>query len=177
MRFLRRTSTGVHTYFGGEHVQQAFYDVCGFGSACAAVCVNRRCVGEDADDFAADIINLVWTYEHQPKEVCWDCGGECGQISAHVGVHGSLYAGYCAVSVSDYLPVADVVASVGGGEVVFLAFFGPLDRAPQGFGYGEGYDLFGVEVEFAAEAAAHIWGNYSYLVFRMACYEGKQQPN
>ena len=115
--------------------------------------------------------------EHQPEQVGGDCGCERGQVRAHVGVHGALQAGYGAVAVAGYLPVADVVASVRGGEEVLLAALDPLDGLGEVLGDDEGDHLFGVQVELAAEAAAHVGSDYAYLVLGVAGDQREQQPH
>ena len=132
---------------------------------------------EHADYLAAYVGYCVGAYEHKPKKVCGDCGRERGEVRAHVGVHCSLQSGYGAVAVARYLPVADVVASVGGGEVVFLAALDPLDGLGEVLGNDEGDDLFGVQVELAAEAAAHVRRDYADLVLGVAGDQRKQQPH
>ena len=74
-------------------------------------------------------------------------------------------------------PVADVVASVRSGEVVLLPLFSPLDRTTQRLRYGERDDLFGIKVELAAEAAAHIRRDDSNLMLRMSSDQRHQQAN
>jgi hypothetical protein len=70
-----------------------------------------------------------------------------------------------------------MVAPVGGGVVVLLPAFDPFDRAPHLAGdVGEGH-LFGVEIDLAAEAPAHVGRDDPDLVLFEAVHERQQQPD
>ena len=168
---------GVHANLGGVAVNHALDEVGGFGASRAPVGVHGRCGGEDAGHFAQHVVYAVGAHEHESEQVGGDGGREGGEVGAHVGEYVGFESGYVAFGVADYLDVADVVASVRGGEEVFLPALYPLDWPAEVLGNHAGDDLFGVEVELAAEAAAHVGGYDSYLVFGMPGHQGEEQPD
>ena len=167
----------VHSNLCGKPVQHSFNHIGRFGSASAAISVNRRGVCKHSDDLAANILNLVRTHKHKAEQVCRNSRREGGQVRAHVCVNCALYACDSPVLVADNLPVADVVSAVCSCEVILLPLFSPLDRPTQLLGDYECDNFFGVQVELAAKAAAHIRGDYPYLMLRMPRNESQQKPN
>ena len=68
MKFLRRTSAGIHLQLAREHVHRALDEVGGLGASGAAVGVGRRLVGEHLGERRANGWKVVGGVGHQHRE-------------------------------------------------------------------------------------------------------------
>ena len=100
--------------------------------------------------------------------------GEQLQVGPEVGGEVHLQAQHTAVAGRGDLDVLDHVPAVRRGLVVLAAGGGPLHRPAQAAGDGQGDGLLGVDVELAAEAAAHVRGDHAQLLFSDAA-DGRHQ--
>ncbi len=94
------------------------------------------------------------------------------EVGAHVGKKAHPHRGELAVGIGRQLDVLDLAAAVGGGDGVLAAGLVPAHRPAQLEGQGDAEQLFGVDVELAAEAAAHSGSDDAELVLGHAQGDG-----
>ena len=105
----------------------------------------------------------VDTVHHQSGEGR-DHRGQQHLVGANIGDDARLQARDGAVALGGEVDVAEEVAAVGGGEEGLGAVLDPLDRGLDQSRKGGGHVLLAVDVDLAAEAAAHLGGDGADLV-------------
>ena len=130
MKFLRRSSAGIHLQLAREHVHRALDEVGRLGTAGAAVGVGRRLVREDLGERRADGRDVVGAVGHQHRQRR-DRRRQQHVVGADVGDQPHLQAEHLAVSRRGDVDVADDVAPVRGRDERFRSILDPLDRDAQ----------------------------------------------
>ena len=138
-----------------HQIHHPFDQVSGFRPARAPIGVGGHFVGEDAGDLHARGGNFVTTGHHQAGE----CGNERRQqliVGAEIGDHVAAQSKNASVALHGHFDVVDLVASVNCGLEIFAARLAPFHRLAQLNGQIRNQRLFRIDIEFAAESAAHL---------------------
>ena len=146
-------------------------------SARATIGIDRGGVGEDAGHAARNGRRAVRATQHQTEQASRHDRSEHREVGAQVRARIDAESENGAVSTSDELRVLDVVAPVGGGNVVLAARFDPLDGLIQAHREGGDDHLFGIEVLFRAEPSADLRGDHSQRVLGHAEHAGKLEAH
>ena len=147
-------------HFPRAVLDQALDDVGDLRIAGAAIGVDRRGVGVDAEHPAMQRGDRVLAGEHGDAEERRDAGGELALVGAEIGDDVGLDGGDAPVGVEGHARLGHVVAGVDVHRERLGAGRGPAHRpAHQTRGPGQAR-LLGVVIGLLAEAAADIGGHH-----------------
>ena len=154
----------IDLHLACERVHRNLDGVGRLGASGAAVGVGRRHRGEHRG--AREVVRLgqvVHTgIEERTEE--WHAGRDQLQVRAHVADQSHAHRGEAAVFVGGQLDVLNLSAAVDGGLRVLGAFFHPAHGCAVLARERDAEQLFGVHVEFRAEAAADRRRDDAHLV-------------
>ena len=149
----------------GQQVDHALDEVRRLRPPGAAVGIGGGLIGEDAAQVEAEIGELVTTGGEQPGE-----GGNPRReeliIRPHVGEHPGAQAGDRPIAFGGELDVLDLVAAVDGRDEILAAVLHPLHRTPQSYRQMGCEHVLGIDIGFAAETTANLWGDDTDAVLR-----------
>ncbi len=163
---------GIHAELAGADFDQPFDDVGRFRTSGAAIGVDRHGVGIDRVDLAIDVRDLVLARQQGGIEEGRHRRREGRHIGAEIGGGVHLQAGDLAVAVERHLRLGDVVAAVGVGDETFRALAGPLHRPVELARRPQANDLFRIDENLRAEAAADVGGDDAQFVLGRHADEG-----
>ena len=154
---------------------QALKQIGRFGATGTAVGIDRRGVGEPGVHFHINLRCAVLTGQQRGVQNGRHGRRKGGQISTHVGVGVHAQRQELAVFVHGHFSVARMVTAMRVAHKSFAAVGCPLDRAVQLFGSPGQAHVFGVKVNFGAEAATHVGCDHAHLVLGQAHHKGGHQ--
>ena len=138
----------------------------------AAIGVDRHRIGVDGIDLAIDLRDLVLARQQRGIEISRHRGRERRHIGAEIGDGLDAKTENLAVGIEGHLGVGDMIAPVGVGEERLRAVGHPFHRPPDALGRPQRHDLFGVNENLRAEAAADVGRDHAQLVLRRHADEG-----
>ena len=154
---------GRHPHRHGQRVHGPLHRVGGLGTARAPVGVGRGPVGEHRRALEHVVRDVVAAVVQEPAQQRHARRDQL-QVGAHVGQQLDPHRRHLAVGVGGQLDVLDLAAALDGGHRGLGPALGPAHRRTPLHRQGAAEDLLGVDVELAAEAAAHRRGHHPQLV-------------
>ncbi len=147
-----------------------------FGAACAAIGIDGNGVGEDRFHLGVDRGRRVLAGEQRRVQDGRHARRERGQIRAHVGDGVNAHGEELAVGVHREFGFRHMIAAVRVGDERFRALGRPFDRTADFLRCPRERDVFGVQENLRAEAAAHVRRDDAQFRFRQRQHErGHQQ--
>ncbi|MDT4839887.1 hypothetical protein FQZ97_736910 [compost metagenome] len=165
----------AQVHFPGAARHQALQQVGGLGPPGPAVRIDRRGVGEPGIDLDVDLRGGVLARQQRGVQDGRHRGREGRQVGTQVGVGVHAHGQELAVLVHRHFGVAHVVAAVRIGQEALRALRRPLDVAVELLGRPGQADVFGVQKDLGAEAAAHVGRDHAHLVLGQAQHESRHQ--
>ena len=139
----------------------------------AAIRIDRHGVGVDRIDLAIDVRDAVLARQQGRVEIGRHRRREGRHVGAEIGDGLRAQAGDLAFGVERHLGMGDVVAAVRVGEEGFGAIRIPLHRPVHLARRPEADDLFRIDEDLRAEAAADVRRDHAQLVLRRHADEGR----
>ena len=158
----------IHPEGAPELVDQALDHERRFGTARAAIRLDRRGVRVHAVDVFLDRRHVVDARQHQAVQDGGDPWRRRRQIRAHAGPDRGAQPQNRPVLPRRELDFLDVIAAMRRRLVVLAARLGPLDRAVQPHRAEARDEVRRIRRDLAAEAAADFRGDHAELVLRHA---------
>ena len=156
MKFLRRNSVGSTFELPRRGLHQPFDHEARFGPAGAAIGIDRRGVGVDADHLGEDVGNVVLARQQRRVEIGRHRRREQRHVGAEIGVGLDPQADDLVVLVKGDLGLGQMIAAVGVGEKGLGPVAGPLHRPTGALGGPQCHHFFRIDEDLGAEAAADI---------------------
>ena len=163
IRLRRRTSTGSIPISSASTIHHPLEHEGRFGSAGAAIRLDRRRVGVDAVDVFLDGRNRVRPRQHQAVKDRRNARRRGREIRAHAGPHGAAQAQDAAVARRGQLDLLHVIAAVRRRLVVLGSRLDPLHRAAELHRAEDGDEVALDLRDLAAEAAADLRRDHAQL--------------
>ena len=139
----------------------------------AAIGIDRHGVGVDRVDLAVDRRNVVLARQQRRVEIGRHRRREGRHIGAEIGDGLDLEPGDLAVIAERHLGVGDMVAAMRVGQERLGAVAGPFHRAADLLRGPQADDLFGIDENLRAEAAADVGRDDAQLVLGRHADEGR----
>ena len=139
----------------------------------AAIGIDRHGVGVDRIDLAIDRRDVVLARQQRRVEIGRDRRREGRHVGAEIGDGLDLERGDLAVVVERHFGVGDVVAAVRVGQERLRAVAGPFHRPADLLRRPQADDLFRIDEDLRAEAAADIGRDHAQLVLGRHADEGR----
>jgi hypothetical protein len=149
-------------------------DIARLGPPGPAIGIDRHGVGIDRADIAVNVFDVVLARQQRGIKIGRHGAGKQRHVGAEIGDRVDLEGGDPPGLVEPHLGGGDVVAAMGVGHERLRPFGGPLDRAFGLHRRPKAGDLFGIDVDFRAEAAADIGRDHAQLVFGGDVVERRQ---
>ena len=160
--------------FARGDLDQAFDDIGRFGTAGAAIGVDRGGIGVDRLHLGVDRRDVVLARQQGRVQVGRHRRREGREIRAHVGLGRDAQRGDLAVLVHRHFGVGDVIAAMRVRQEGFGAIGRPLHGTIHLARRPDADRLFGVDEDLRAEAAADVGRDHTELVFRREPDEGRE---
>ena len=162
----------AHVELPRRDLHHAFDDIGRFRPPCPAIGVDRRGVGVDRLHIRVDRRDVVLARQQRRAEIGRRHRREQRHVGAEIDLHVDLEAGDLVVLVERHLGMRVVVAAMRVGQEALGAVGDPFHRHAGLLRGPQADDLFRIDVDLRAEAAADIGRDDAQLVFRRDIVEG-----